>query len=72
MQLKKVSEVILKFVIAGWDTTETTLSRAIYMLIRHAHVADKLYLQLKTFEVNRAKKDTDLASMLLRVPCMQS
>lgn len=44
MQLKKVSEVILKFVIAGWDTTETTLSRAIYMLIRHAHVADKLYL----------------------------
>jgi len=44
MQLKKVIEVILKFVIAGWDTTESTLSRAIYMVMRHAHVADTITL----------------------------
>jgi len=58
MQLKKVSEVSLKLVIAGWDTIEPTLSRAIYMVMTHTHVADKFYLKLKTFEENRAKEDT--------------
>lgn len=43
--------------IAGRDTTATTLSWAIYMVMTHAHVADKLHLELKTFEENRAKEE---------------
>lgn len=54
---KSLRDVVLNFVIAGRDTTATTLSWAIYMVITHAHVADKLYLELKTFEENRAKEE---------------
>ncbi|XP_019459626.1 PREDICTED: cytochrome P450 704B1 [Lupinus angustifolius] len=54
---KSLRDVVLNFVIAGRDTTATTLSWAIYMVMTHAHVADKLYLELKTFEENRAKEE---------------
>ncbi|KAG5008946.1 hypothetical protein JHK87_017461 [Glycine soja] len=54
---KSLRDVVLNFVIAGRDTTATTLSWAIYMVMTHAHVADKLYLELKKFEENRAKEE---------------
>ncbi|QHO04643.1 Cytochrome P450 [Arachis hypogaea] len=54
---KSLRDVVLNFVIAGRDTTATTLSWAIYMVMTHSHVADRLYLELKTFEENRAKDE---------------
>lgn len=36
--------------IAGRDTTATTLSWAIYMIMTHDNVAEKLYTELKVFE----------------------
>ncbi|XP_054823346.1 cytochrome P450 704B1 [Prosopis cineraria] len=53
---KSLRDVVLNFVIAGRDTTATTLSWAIYMTMTHAHVAGKLYLELKTFEEDQAKQ----------------
>ncbi|KAL2336374.1 hypothetical protein Fmac_010820 [Flemingia macrophylla] len=53
---KSLRDVVLNFVIAGRDTTATTLSWAIYMVMTHANVAEKLYLELKSFEENRAKE----------------
>lgn len=43
--------------IAGRDTTATTLTWAIYMIMTHDHVAEKLYLELKAFEEDRAKEE---------------
>ncbi|KAG2380069.1 Cytochrome P450 704B1 Long-chain fatty acid omega-hydroxylase [Vigna angularis] len=54
---KSLRDIVLNFVIAGRDTTATTLSWAIYMVMTHAHVADKLYLELKLFEENHAKEE---------------
>lgn len=55
---KSLRDVVLNFVIAGRDTTATTLSWATYMVMTHPHVADKLYLELKAFEENRAKEES--------------
>ena len=60
---KSLKDVVLNFAIAGRDTTAPTLSWAIYMFMTHAHVADKLYLELKKFEENRANEEHFLASM---------
>ncbi|AES91857.1 putative cytochrome P450 [Medicago truncatula] len=54
---KSLRDVVLNFVIAGRDTTATTLSWAIYMVMTHSHVAEKLYSELKTFEENQAKEE---------------
>ncbi|KAI4313691.1 hypothetical protein L6164_026649 [Bauhinia variegata] len=54
---KSLRDVVLNFVIAGRDTTAATLSWAIYMIMTHAHVAEKLYLELKIFEEDRAKEE---------------
>lgn len=47
---KSLRDVVLNFVIAGRDTTATTLSWAIYMVMTHRDVAEKLYSELKEFE----------------------
>ncbi|XP_047332277.1 cytochrome P450 704B1 [Impatiens glandulifera] len=47
---KNLRDIVLNFVIAGRDTTATTLSWAIYMIMTHKHVAEKLYLELKSLE----------------------
>lgn len=47
---KSLRDVVLNFVIAGRDTTATTLTWAIYMIMSHEQVAEKLYLELKKFE----------------------
>lgn len=54
---KSLRDVVLNFVIAGRDTTATTLSWAIYMIITHNDVAEKLYMELKAFEEDRAKEE---------------
>uniref|UniRef100_A0A6N2LR97 NAC domain-containing protein n=1 Tax=Salix viminalis TaxID=40686 RepID=A0A6N2LR97_SALVM len=54
---KSLRDVVLNFVIAGRDTTATTLSWAIYMVMTHSHVAEKLYSELKSFEEDRAKEE---------------
>ncbi|XP_057493080.1 cytochrome P450 704B1 [Actinidia eriantha] len=54
---KSLRDVVLNFVIAGRDTTATTLSWAIYMIMTNGQVAEKLYSELKTFEEERAKEE---------------
>ncbi|KAL6969621.1 hypothetical protein U1Q18_029331 [Sarracenia purpurea var. burkii] len=54
---KSLRDVVINFVIAGRDTTATTLSWAIYMIMTHGHVAEKLYSELKTFEEEQAKEE---------------
>lgn len=54
---KSLRDIVLNFVIAGRDTTATTLSWAIYMMMTHAQVADKLYSELRTFEEDRASEE---------------
>ncbi|CAI0405963.1 unnamed protein product [Linum tenue] len=54
---KSLRDVVLNFVIAGRDTTATTLSWAVYMIMTHSHVAEKLYMELKAFENERAKEE---------------
>ncbi|XP_078429598.1 cytochrome P450, family 704, subfamily B, polypeptide 1 isoform X1 [Wolffia australiana] len=62
---KKLRDIVLNFVIAGRDTTATTLSWFIYMIITHPHVAEKLYAELVEFEKDAEKKKNSS-------PCEQS
>ncbi|XP_015895042.2 cytochrome P450 704B1 isoform X1 [Ziziphus jujuba] len=48
---------VLNFVIAGRDTTATTLSWAIYMIMSNSQVAEKLYSELKALEEDRAREE---------------
>ncbi|KAL8533788.1 hypothetical protein ACS0TY_009979 [Phlomoides rotata] len=50
MSDKSLRDVVLNFVIAGRDTTATTLTWAIYMVLCHEEVAEKLYEELRKFE----------------------
>lgn len=54
---KSLRDIVLNFVIAGRDTTATTLSWAVYMIMTHPHVAEKLYSELKTLEEDQAKEE---------------
>nr|XP_029119641.1 cytochrome P450 704B1 [Elaeis guineensis] len=54
---KSLRDVVLNFVIAGRDTTATTLSWFIYMVMTHPAVADKLYFELRAYEEERAKEE---------------
>ncbi|KAF8399505.1 hypothetical protein HHK36_015372 [Tetracentron sinense] len=54
---KSLRDVVLNFVIAGRDTTATTLSWSIYLIMTHPHVADKLFSELKALEEDRAKEE---------------
>ncbi|KAK4779695.1 hypothetical protein SAY87_015801 [Trapa incisa] len=54
---KGLRDVVLNFVIAGRDTTATTLSWAIYMVMSHPEVAHRLYSELKALEEDRAKEE---------------
>ncbi|XP_022887556.1 cytochrome P450 704B1-like [Olea europaea var. sylvestris] len=60
MNDKSLRDVVLNFVIAGRDTTATTLAWAIYMIMSHEGVANKLYSELKFFEEHSAKEDISL------------
>lgn len=54
---KSLRDIVLNFVIAGRDTTATTLSWAIYMIMTNDHVAEKLYSELKALEKERAEEE---------------
>lgn len=54
---KSLRDIVLNFVIAGRDTTATTLSWAIYMIMNHPQVAENLYMELKTLEEDRAQEE---------------
>lgn len=54
---RSLRDVVLNFVIAGRDTTATTLSWFIYMIVTHPTVAEKLYDELKAFEKERANEE---------------
>ncbi|KAM0952980.1 putative cytochrome P450 [Dioscorea sansibarensis] len=54
---KSLRDIVLNFVIAGRDTTATTLSWFTYMIITHPKIAEKLYMELKSFEEQRAKEE---------------
>ncbi|PKA65871.1 Cytochrome P450 704C1 [Apostasia shenzhenica] len=54
---KSLRDVVLNFVIAGRDTTATTLSWFIYMLITQPKIEEKLNAELKAFEEKRAKEE---------------
>ncbi|PIM98252.1 Cytochrome P450 CYP4/CYP19/CYP26 subfamily [Handroanthus impetiginosus] len=57
MTNKSLRDVVLNFVIAGRDTTATTLAWAIYMIMTHENVAEKLHLELKKLEEDRAEEE---------------
>uniref|UniRef100_A0A0D9VPZ8 SET domain-containing protein n=1 Tax=Leersia perrieri TaxID=77586 RepID=A0A0D9VPZ8_9ORYZ len=54
---KSLRDVVLNFVIAGRDTTATTLSWFTYMAMTHPSVADKLRRELTAFESDRAAEE---------------
>ncbi|ONK75429.1 uncharacterized protein A4U43_C03F16750 [Asparagus officinalis] len=54
---KSLRDVVLNFVIAGRDTTATTLSWFVYMIMTHPHVSAKIYSELKAFEERQAKEE---------------
>ncbi|KAL9225951.1 hypothetical protein vseg_001821 [Gypsophila vaccaria] len=54
---KSLRDIVLNFVIAGRDTTATTLSWAIYMIMTHGGVAEKVYKELKALEDERAVEE---------------
>ena len=49
--------MVLNFVIAGRDTTATTLSWFTYMAMSHPDVAEKLRRELRAFEAERAREE---------------
>ncbi|KAF8718292.1 hypothetical protein HU200_025748 [Digitaria exilis] len=54
---KSLRDVVLNFVIAGRDTTATTLSWFTYMAMSHPDVAEKLRRELCAFEAERAREE---------------
>ncbi|EXB52689.1 Cytochrome P450 704C1 [Morus notabilis] len=50
-------DIILNFIIAGKDTTATTLAWFIYLLCKHPHVQDKIVKELR--ELTNAKEVTN-------------
>jgi long-chain fatty acid omega-monooxygenase len=54
---KSLRDVVLNFVIAGRDTTAATLSWAIYMIMTHEDVAEKLFSELKSLEASWAEEE---------------
>lgn len=57
MSDKSLRDVVLNFVIAGRDTTAATLAWAIYMIMTHEDVAEKLHSELENFEEGRAAEE---------------
>ncbi|KAI3942737.1 hypothetical protein MKW92_045594 [Papaver armeniacum] len=55
---KSLRDVIINFVLAGRDTTASTLSWFIYMIILNPNAAERIYNELITFEENQANEVT--------------
>ncbi|XP_030513629.2 cytochrome P450 704B1 [Rhodamnia argentea] len=54
---KSLRDIVLNFVIAGRDTTATTLSWSIYMIMTHQNIAEKIYSELENLERDRAREE---------------
>lgn len=54
---KYLRDIILNFIIAGKDTTATTLSWFIYMLCKHPHIQEKVAQEIK--DATNIKEGTD-------------
>lgn len=54
---KSLRDIVLNFVIAGRDTTATTLSWSIYMIMTHQNIAKKIYSELETLERDQAREE---------------
>ncbi|KAL0801344.1 hypothetical protein Bca101_056520 [Brassica carinata] len=54
---KSLRDIVLNFVIAGRDTTATTLTWAIYMIMMHEDVAEKLCSELQELEREKAEEN---------------
>ncbi|EYU25719.1 hypothetical protein MIMGU_mgv1a024571mg [Erythranthe guttata] len=59
---KYLRDIILNFVMAGKDTTATTLSWFFYMMCKHARVQEKVAREIK--EINRAENVSEFAANL--------
>ncbi|KAI3991910.1 hypothetical protein MKX01_012855 [Papaver californicum] len=53
---KSLRDVIINFVMAGRDTTTSTLTWFIYMIMINPNVAENIYKELTTFLENQAKE----------------
>ncbi|CAN8303514.1 unnamed protein product [Cochlearia groenlandica] len=53
---KSLRDIVLNFVIAGKNTTATTLTWAIYMIMMNEDVAEKLYIELIELEREKAEE----------------
>ncbi|MCL7028276.1 hypothetical protein MKW94_014140 [Papaver nudicaule] len=54
--VKSLRDVVINFVLAGRDSTASTLSWLIYMIISNPNVAEKMYKEIITFEEEQAKE----------------
>ncbi|RZC85284.1 hypothetical protein C5167_041468 [Papaver somniferum] len=53
---KSLRDVIINIILAGRDSTASTLSWFIYMITMNPNVAEKIYTELIAFEENQAKE----------------
>ncbi|KAI6686411.1 hypothetical protein NL676_032324 [Syzygium grande] len=54
---KSLRDIVLNFVIAGRDTTATTLSWSIFMIMTHQNIAEKIYSELENLERDQAREE---------------
>ena len=55
---KYLRDIILNFMIAGKDTTASTLSWFLYMLWKHPHIQEKIFQEIK--EVTELKDSSSI------------
>ncbi|KAI3837788.1 hypothetical protein MKX03_017179 [Papaver bracteatum] len=53
---KSLRDGVINFLLAGRDSTASTLSWFIYMIMMNPNVAEKIYIELIAFEENQAKE----------------
>ncbi|KAI3936542.1 hypothetical protein MKW92_045642 [Papaver armeniacum] len=53
---KSLRDAVINFLLAGRDSTASTLSWFIYMIMMNPNVAEKIYTELIAFEENQAKE----------------
>ncbi|XP_031477381.2 cytochrome P450 704B1 [Nymphaea colorata] len=62
---KTLRDIVLNFVIAGRDTTATTLSWFIYMMIKNPQAANKVRKELEGLEEEKMKEKNKEASVII-------
>lgn len=62
---KYLRDIILNFIIAGKDTTGTTLSWFIYMMCKHPDIQEKIAQEIK--DATNIKEGTDVDEFAARI-----